>query len=164
MDLQGTFCYAKMVGEKAGDYGREAWRNPLPREILRLRERSFSVFVSNLPAKISTAKVQAMFFRARRIVDVFLPRDRSSGNTRGFTFVRFATCKEAEKAIEMAEGKSRVGRKILVNMAKFPTSRMGITTPSGDMVLPSRRIIGSPGFNAWKGKPGSHLEVLSDGF
>lgn len=49
--------------------------------ILRIRETFFTVFVFNLPTKISDTEVKAMFYWAGRIVDVFLPRVRSTGDT-----------------------------------------------------------------------------------
>lgn len=59
-----------------------------------------------------------MFHRAGRIVDIFRPKDTSSGKSRGFAFVRLASCREAEKAI-VSIGKSWGGRKIQVNMARY---------------------------------------------
>lgn len=99
--------------------GESAGRGPLPKQILRLREYYSSVFVSNLPPKMSITEVKAKFFWAGRIVNIYLPKVRSSRDTRGFAFVRFATCREAEKAIELAEGRSWGGHKIQVNMEKF---------------------------------------------
>eukprot|EP00268_Persea_americana_P002364 TRINITY_DN10711_c0_g1_i1.p1 TRINITY_DN10711_c0_g1~~TRINITY_DN10711_c0_g1_i1.p1 ORF type:complete len:119 (-),score=12.54 TRINITY_DN10711_c0_g1_i1:62-418(-) len=68
-----------------------------------------------------------MFQRARRIVDVFIPMDRMRNEIRGFAFVRFATRKEAESAIDLAKGRSRSwgGRKIQVNTARYGSKEEG---------------------------------------
>lgn len=55
-----------------------------------------------------------MFHRFERIIDVFQPKDKYSGRSRGFAFARFASCGEAEKAIDLATGRSWGGRKIQV--------------------------------------------------
>lgn len=89
-----------------------------------LRESSLSPFVSNLLDKISITKLRAMFYRAGRIVDIFLPKDRLSGTARGLAFVRFASPVEAERAIEMATSKSWGGRRIHVNLARFQANKM----------------------------------------
>ena len=78
---------------------------PLPLQIRRIRDESFSVFVSNLPQQISKTELEAMFWRAGRIIDVFTPVDQRCQSNRGFAFVRFVTLREAEKAVEMAEGR-----------------------------------------------------------
>lgn len=97
----------------------------MSKEFLRIRETSFTVFVSNLPTKISGTEVKAMFYWAGRIVDVFFPRVWSTGDTRGFAFVRFATYGVPEIAIEMAKGKSWGGRRIQMNMVKYQTVKGG---------------------------------------
>lgn len=94
------------------DQRKQTYREPLPMQIRKIREESFSVFVSYLPQQISEAELEAMFWKVGRIRDVFIPTEKRSNNGKGFTFVRFATLKEAEKAIELAEGRSRGGRKI----------------------------------------------------
>lgn len=85
---------------------------PLPRRIIALRERSVSLFVSNLHEAISSTELEAMFYRAGKIVDTFIPKDRSTGKGRDFAFVRFGTRREAEIAVELAKGRSWKGRKV----------------------------------------------------
>lgn len=85
-------------------------RRTLPRKILELRENSFSIFVSNLPEEISKVELEAMFCRAGKILDSFLPIDKSSGKKRGFGFIRFGSFKEAEKGMELEEDHGEVGR------------------------------------------------------
>ena len=97
---------------------------PLPAQIRKMREKTYSVFVSNLPHQLSNAEVEAIFWRAGRIQDVFIPKDKRDNSNRGFAFVRFATLKKAETAAEMAEGKVWGGRKLQANLAQFcPNTR-----------------------------------------
>lgn len=93
-------------------------RPPLPQKVRRLREESFSVFVFELPQQITKTDLGAMFYRAGKIIDSFLPVDQE-GRKWGFAFVRFATCWEAEKAVNLAVGRSQGGRKLQVNLARF---------------------------------------------
>lgn len=75
-------------------------------QIRKIRDESFSIIVSNIPKQISKTELEAMSWRAGRIIDVFIPTDNSSSSNRGFAFIRFATLKEAEKAEELVEGTS----------------------------------------------------------
>lgn len=61
-----------------------ALRPPLSAYLLSLRQRTFSVFASNLSTTMSKPKLEAMFCRARRNVDSFIPVAKESGKKRGF--------------------------------------------------------------------------------
>ena len=71
--------------------GGQIRRPPLLHRVCRKKEESILVFASNLPLQITITELQAMFHRAGRIVDNFIPLDRANGRIRGFAFVRFAT-------------------------------------------------------------------------
>ena len=106
----------------ASDYDpgrRQLYKDPLPAQIWKMREETFSIFISNLPQQISKAETEAIFWRAGRLIDVFIPKDKRNNSTRGFAFVRFATLREAEKAVGIAEGRFWGERKIQANLAKF---------------------------------------------
>jgi len=45
-------------------------------------------------------------------VDIFIPRDRRTGESRGFAFVRYKYADEAQKAIERLDG----GPSVLLNL------------------------------------------------
>lgn len=79
---------------------------PLPKRILALREKTISLFVSNLLASISSPELEAMFCRAGRILDSFIPKDTARSRGRGFAFVRFGLMREAELSTELAKGRS----------------------------------------------------------
>lgn len=94
-----------------------------------------------------------MFYRAGRIVDVFLARDKSNERVRGFAFVMFVTGKETDRAIDMASGRSG-GRRILVNLARFLSSSLerkakrGLTEEAAKEVNPGGSD-GEASRNAW---------------
>ena len=50
---------------------------------------------------------------------MFIPKDKRDNSNRGFAFVRFATIREAERAVAMAEGRVCGGWKLQANLAKF---------------------------------------------
>lgn len=61
-----------------------------------MAERLAGIYISNLSQHISKAELEAMVWRAGRIIDVFIPIDWRSNNNKGFAFIRFATLRERE--------------------------------------------------------------------
>ena len=102
------------------------FKDPLPLQIRRIREESFPIFVSNIPKQISKTELEATFWRAGRIIGVFIPVDKRSNSSRGFALIRFANLREAEKAVEIAEGRYWGGGKVKANIAQFSSNRRGI--------------------------------------
>ena len=117
-DLHGGRTWAEVVRLKdAKDHSQpNGNRGPLPWWLQRLREETFSVFVSKLPQHISRTEAEAIFCRAERVVD------QRSRNSRGFAFVRFETKREAENAVEQ---RSWGRRKVHANLAQFQTKKGG---------------------------------------
>uniref|UniRef100_A0A7N0UJT1 RRM domain-containing protein n=1 Tax=Kalanchoe fedtschenkoi TaxID=63787 RepID=A0A7N0UJT1_KALFE len=60
-----------------------------------------------------------LFERYGRVVDVLIPRDRRTGDSRGFAFVRYKYADEAQKAVERLDGRTVDGREIMVQFAKY---------------------------------------------
>ena len=60
------------------DTGRQ-WAMPLPTRILRLREDAVSLFVPNIPEDLANPELEAMFWRAGKILDSSIPIDKISG-------------------------------------------------------------------------------------
>lgn len=83
---------------------------PLPRRIVALRERPVSRFVSNHHEAISSTEQEAMFSRAGKIVDTFIPKDRSTGKGRGFA------CQIWVK--KRSRDRSRVGKRQILEREK----------------------------------------------
>jgi len=59
-----------------------------------------------------------MFSEAGQVTSANVITDKMSGRSRGFGFVEMANDDEAEKAIEMFNGKDMEGRKLIVNEAR----------------------------------------------
>eukprot|EP00268_Persea_americana_P010935 TRINITY_DN14497_c1_g2_i2.p1 TRINITY_DN14497_c1_g2~~TRINITY_DN14497_c1_g2_i2.p1 ORF type:complete len:156 (+),score=29.41 TRINITY_DN14497_c1_g2_i2:894-1361(+) len=115
---------------------------PLPRKILVLREKTISLFVSNLPASISSPELKAMFCRAGRIFDSSIPKESASSKGRGFAFVRFGLMREAELGIELARGRSWGGRRINMQLSN---QRKKVESSQLVNRHPSEPFLGDPG-------------------
>lgn len=87
-----------------------AWRR-------RPSATAFSLFVSTLPPKISKTELQVMFCRAGIVIDTFILTEWSSGKQKGFGFIRFKKKREANLGLEIVNGRSWGGRKILIDKA-----------------------------------------------
>ena len=58
------------------------------------------------------------FSAAGNVVSANIITDRETGRSRGFGFVEMSTPEEAQKAIEMFDGKELDGRRLSVNEAR----------------------------------------------
>lgn len=78
-------------------------------------EDARKLFVAGLPESI-TEDVLRQLFEATggKVVDVSLPRERTTGKVRGFGFVTFATADEASRARDELDGSLQAGRSISV--------------------------------------------------
>ena len=87
------------------------------------------IYVGNLPQQTTEdalkEAIKAFFGIHGEIKSIQLPKDRYSGELRGFGFVEFTTPKEAETALADLNGKSFQGNKLKVSVAKEPERRTG---------------------------------------
>lgn len=67
--------------------------------------------------------MEALFKEAGAVTSASVIIDRMSGRSRGFGFVEMASDAEAQKAIEMFNGKEIDGRKLIVNEAREKEDR-----------------------------------------
>lgn len=107
--------YSSWYEEWDADYKRR-----MSDQIAAMRQNAFSIHLSNQIAEISITELQSMVFRAGKIIDTFLPIDRSTGKKMGFGFVRSRHYQEAQSAIEMVQGRSWGGRRISAYLAHPP--------------------------------------------
>eukprot|EP00933_Yihiella_yeosuensis_P057630 TRINITY_DN5759_c0_g1_i1.p1 TRINITY_DN5759_c0_g1~~TRINITY_DN5759_c0_g1_i1.p1 ORF type:complete len:187 (+),score=26.37 TRINITY_DN5759_c0_g1_i1:175-735(+) len=63
-------------------------------------------------------EVWELFERCGKIGDVYLPREHSTQQNRGFAFVRFHEKKDAEMAVQDMDGQDFQGNKLRVNFAQ----------------------------------------------
>ncbi|KAG8047787.1 hypothetical protein GUJ93_ZPchr0008g14055 [Zizania palustris] len=80
---------------------------------------TFSLLVLNISFRTTADDLFPLFDRYGKVVDVFIPRDRRTGDSRGFAFVRYKYAEEAQKAIDRLDGRNVDGRNIMVQFAKY---------------------------------------------
>ncbi|ONM02601.1 Serine/arginine-rich splicing factor SC35 [Zea mays] len=80
---------------------------------------TFSLLVLNISFRTTADDLFPLFERCGKVVDVFIPRDRRTGDSRGFAFVRYKYADEAQKAIDRLDGRNVDGRNIMVQFAKY---------------------------------------------
>lgn len=76
------------------------------------------LYVGGLPYNYSDEQLREMFSQAGNVVNVNIISDKFSGQSKGFGFVEMSNAQEAQKAIEMFNGKEIDNRKITVNIAR----------------------------------------------
>eukprot|EP01025_Chloroclados_australasicus_P051047 TRINITY_DN5935_c0_g1_i1.p3 TRINITY_DN5935_c0_g1~~TRINITY_DN5935_c0_g1_i1.p3 ORF type:complete len:228 (+),score=5.75 TRINITY_DN5935_c0_g1_i1:33-716(+) len=84
----------------------------------RYGPRKVSLLVRNLPLDARGDEVRAKFERFGDIRDVYLPRDYYTGRPKGFGFVEFRDCRDAEEALFHMDRAVLGGREISVVMSK----------------------------------------------
>ncbi|KAJ7542627.1 hypothetical protein O6H91_09G003600 [Diphasiastrum complanatum] len=83
---------------------------------------TYSLLILNITFRTSADDLFPLFDRYGKVVDVFIPRDRRTGESRGFAFVRYKHADEAQKAMEKLDGVNVNGRDIVVQLAKYGRS------------------------------------------
>lgn len=83
------------------------------------------LYVGGLSYDTSEAGLKETFSQAGTVESVAIIIDRMSGKSKGFGFVEMSSEEEAQKAIEMLNGKEIDGRKIIVNEARPQERRPG---------------------------------------
>ena len=76
------------------------------------------LYIGGIPYSSRDAELKEHFSAAGNVVDARIIIDKMTGRSRGFGFVEMATPDEAQKAIEMFDGKDFQGRPLKVNLAK----------------------------------------------
>lgn len=76
------------------------------------------LYVGGLPYSSNDDAVRNHFSQAGTVNSVQIIMDRMTGRSRGFGFVEMATEEDAQKAIEMFNGKDMDGRTLTVNEAR----------------------------------------------
>ncbi len=76
------------------------------------------LYVGGLPYTTTQDELQSTFAQAGTVTSATIITDKMTGRSRGFGFVEMASDEDAQKAIEMWNGKDFGGRKLTVNEAK----------------------------------------------
>jgi len=86
-----------------------------------LTELGKRLFVGNLPYSSTDAELKDTFSQAGTVESAQIIIEKMTGRSKGFGFVEMATDEEAQKAIEMFNGKNfpdENGRPLVVNEAR----------------------------------------------
>ena len=76
------------------------------------------LYVGGLPYSTTQDELQSAFAQAGAVTSTTIIIDKMTGRSRGFGFVEMGSDEDAQKAIEMWNGKDFGGRKLTVNEAK----------------------------------------------
>lgn len=76
------------------------------------------LFVGGIPYNSSEDSLAETFSEAGTVDSASIITDKMTGRSKGFGFVEMSTEEEAQKAIEMFDGKEFEGRNLTVNEAR----------------------------------------------
>ena len=76
------------------------------------------LYVGGLPYSTTDSELKDTFSAAGAVSSATVIMDKMSGRSKGFGFVEFDSDADADKAIEMFNGKDMGGRNITVNVAR----------------------------------------------
>ncbi len=76
------------------------------------------LYVGGLPYSTTDAELKDAFSQAGAVESAVIIMDKMSGRSKGFGFVEMTSDEEAQKAIEMWNGKDFGGRNLTVNEAR----------------------------------------------
>ncbi|XAR49449.1 hypothetical protein NMG60_11032665 [Bertholletia excelsa] len=101
---------------------------------------TYSLLVLNISFRTTADDLFRYFDKYGKVVDVFIPKDRRTGESRGFAFVRYKYQDEAQKAVDRLDGRVIDGREIMVQFAKYGPNAERIHR--GRIVEPVKRTRG----------------------
>ena len=79
---------------------------------------SKKLYVGSISYNTTEDALKAAFEEAGTVESAMIITDKMSGRSKGFGFVEMSSEEEAQKAIDMFNGKELDGRKIIVNEAR----------------------------------------------
>jgi RNA recognition motif-containing protein len=78
-----------------------------------------SLKVDNLTYRTTPDDLRRAFDKYGDVGDIYIPRDRFTGESRGFAFVRYADKRDAEDALDAMDGAIMDGRELRVQKARY---------------------------------------------
>jgi len=79
------------------------------------RNEDAKLYVGNVSNNLDEDALRKEFEKFGQISDVFMPKDKETGQKRGFAFVTFVDTRDAQDAIREMDGKELDGRSLRVN-------------------------------------------------
>jgi RNA recognition motif-containing protein len=83
------------------------------------------LYVGNLSYSTTEEELRNLFMQAGTVTSVAMIKDRETQRPKGFAFVEMSNQAEAQKAIEMFNGRSLDNRELRVNIAQPREERGG---------------------------------------
>jgi RNA recognition motif-containing protein len=90
-----------------------------------IQEKPMTLYVGNLSYEVEESNLKEIFAEYGTVKSVQLPKDRESGQVRGFAFIEMGTEAEESAAIEALDTAEWMGRNLKVNKAKPKTEGGG---------------------------------------
>ena len=81
------------------------------------------LFVGGIAYRTTEEELQNAFAQAGKVVSARIIKERETGRSKGFGFVEFETPEEAQKAVDLWNGKELDGRELVVNIARAEERR-----------------------------------------
>lgn len=76
------------------------------------------LFIGNIPYKATSEELRTLCEPFGKVMNISVPTDRETGNSKGFAFVEFSTAAEARAARDGLDTTTFGGRQIRVDFAK----------------------------------------------
>ena len=76
------------------------------------------LYIGGLPYSTTENELRDAFAKAGNVTSAMIVTDRLTGRSRGFGFVEMATAEDAQKGLDMWNGKELGGRTLLVSLAR----------------------------------------------
>ena len=83
-----------------------------------MHKKKKKLFVGSLAFSVTDEELRSAFSQVGKVLDVRIPKDFKTGDSKGFGFVEMESEEEAEQAIQMLNGKEIKGRPIVVSVAR----------------------------------------------
>lgn len=98
------------------------------------------VYAGGLPYELTEGDVVCVFSQYGEVFEISLARDKDTGKSRGFCFIKYEDPRSCELAVDNLDGAAIVGRKIRVsypsNLNFVNTRRPAIVAPTENASLP----------------------------
>lgn len=88
-----------------------------------------SIYAGGLPYELTEGDIVCVFSQYGEIFEISLSRDRETGKSRGFCFIKYEDSRSCELAVDNLHGATIVGRKIKVSYANN-TNAIKATRPT----------------------------------
>jgi len=76
------------------------------------------LYVGNLPYTATEDELSSLFSQAGTVTSVAIIKDRETGRSKGFAFIEMSNADEAQKAINVLNGRDMGGRDLRVSIAR----------------------------------------------